>query len=191
MPEYVPVLKVLQSSERHAPRMRYRCPACSEIHQGFPALAYQLPDPIYALTADERDARAIISSDLCILDDRRHFVRCVLSVDVNGYDEQLEFGPWVEIDRNAFSRYSVWFNLAASPGWSQVKGKLANAFPAQEQTTLGLSCCLILPDTDDERPTVKIMDPKHPLFDDQAAGISIARATELVSSLKGYMLILD
>lgn len=185
------MLKVLHKSERHAPRMRYRCPSCAEIHAGFPALAYQLPDAIFALDDKERAQRAVISSDLCILDDKHYFVRCVLGLDVVGYEETLEFGPWVEICQKAFSRYTVWFNLAIKPGWTWVDGRIANALPACTQTTLGLACRVVLPDTDDERPGVKVMDPTHPLFHEQAAGIDLKRATELVSSLKGYMLIMD
>lgn len=185
------MLKVVQKSDRHAPRMRYRCPNCAEIHAGFPALAYQLPDAIFALSEKERVQRAIISSDLCILDDKHYFVRCVLGLDVKGYDEQLEFGPWVEICHKAFSRYSIWFNLAASPGWTWVDGRIANAFPSNTSSTLGVNCRVVLPDCEDERPSVKVMDASHPLFHEQAAGIDIKRAAELVGSLKGYMLILD
>jgi hypothetical protein len=178
-------------TQQHSPRMRYRCPSCSEIHQGFPALAYGLPDAIFALSAEEREDRAIISSDLCILDDARYFIRCVLVVPVNGYEEKFEYGPWVEVAAEDFGRYSVWFNLGASPGWNTIKGQLANALPGNEHTTLGLDCRMVLPEEDDLRPTVEVTDAGHALYNEQVHGMAIMRATELISNLKGFVLIVD
>ncbi|MCB1528600.1 MAG: DUF2199 domain-containing protein [Hyphomicrobiaceae bacterium] len=177
-------------SEQQIPRMRYRCPSCTETHEGFPALAYSLPDPIFHLTPEEREARTVVSTDLCILDDARYFIRCVLSVPVEGYVEDFEYGPWVEVGADDFSRYSVWFNLGVSPGWQSVKGRIANAFPEMEQTTLGLECTVILPDDDDQRPFVQVHDIGHPLYDEQLNGMQLVRVTELVAHLKGFVLIL-
>lgn len=179
------------SSKPQVPRMRYRCASCAEIHQGFPALAYQLPDVIHALSATERGQRAVISSDLCILDDARHFVRCVLAVRVDGYAENLEYGPWVELSAADFARYAVWFDLGVSPGWRSVSGRLANEFPGYANSTMGLACRVMLPDEEDQRPDVVVTGATHPLHAEQMRGISIVRATELISSLKGIVLIID
>ncbi len=178
-------------TEKLIPRMRYRCPSCAEIHQGFPALAYGLPDAIFALSSEDQDRRAIASSDLCILDDERYFIRCVLVVPVNGYEDKFEYGPWVEINAEDFSRYAIWFNLGVYPGWLSIEGRLANAFPASEETTLGLACRVVLPSDDDSRPFVEVTDASYRLHDEQANGIAITRATELISHLKGFVLIVD
>lgn len=181
----------LEITSRHFPRMRYRCPSCAEIHQGFPALAYNLPDAIFQLSAEDREQRAVVSSDLCILDDERYFIRCVLVVAVNGYEEEFEYGPWVEVNAEDFSRYSVWFNLGASPGWRSIEARLANALPTSNPTTLGIRCMVELPDDEDNRPFVRVSDTSHPLFDEQANGMAITRATGLIAQLKGYVLIVD
>lgn len=176
---------------RPVPRMRYRCPSCSQTHHGFPALAYNLPDAIFALSNDERERRAVISSDLCILNDERYFIRCVLAITVIGYEDEFEYGPWVEINAEDFSRYSVWFNLGASPGWCSIDGRLANALADCKPSTLGLRCRVVLPDDDDSRPLLQVSETSHPLFDEQAHGMSITRATELIAHLKGFVLIVD
>ncbi len=185
------MFRPLEIRQQHVPRMRYRCPSCAELHRGFPALAYNLPDAIFSLTAEEKERRAIASSDLCILDDTRYFIRGVMVIGVNGYEEDFEYGPWVEINAEDFSRYSVWFNLGVSPGWRAINGLLANALPASKSTTLGLRCKVVLPGDSDSRPFVQVADTQHPLFDEQNHGMSIVRATELVGHLKGYVLILD
>ena len=96
----------------------------------------------------------------------------------------------LEVGADDFSRYSVWFNLGVSPGWQSVKGRIANAFPEMEQTTLGLECTVILPDDDDQRPFVQVHDIGHPLYDEQLNGMQLVRVTELVAHLKGFVLIL-
>ncbi len=181
----------LEITSRQFPRMRYRCPSCSDIHHGFPALAYNLPDAIFLLSAEEKERRAVVSSDLCILDDEHYFIRCVLPVAVNGYEEGFEYGPWVEINAEDFSRYSVWFNLGVSPGWHSIEGRLANALAASRPTTLGIRCRVLLPDDDDSRPLVQVSETSHPLFDEQVNGMPITRATELTAHLKGFVLIVD
>lgn len=178
-------------TQQHIPRMRYRCPSCAKIHQGFPALAYGLPDEIFALPDAEQERRAVTSSDLCILDDERYFIRCVLVIEVNGYEETFEYGPWVEVSAEDFGRYAVWFNLGVSPGWRTIEGRLANAFPAYQAPTVGVSCRVVLPDDDDSRPFVEITAQSHQLADEQTQGMGICRATELISHLKGFVLIVD
>lgn len=185
------MFQLLEITPRHVPRMRYRCPSCTEIHHGFPALAYSLPEAIFQLSAEEKVGRAVVSSDLCILDDEHYFIRCVLPVSVNGYEEEFEYGPWVEVNAEDFSRYSVWFNLGVSPGWRSIEGRLANALPASTTSTLGIRCKVVLPDDEDNRPFVQISETAHPLYDEQAHGMPITRATQLIGQLKGYVLIVD
>ncbi len=185
------MFQTLEITPRHIPRMRYRCPSCTQLHHGFPALAYNLPDAIFQLSAEDKARRAVISSDLCILDDARYFIRCVLAVAVIGYEEEFEYGPWVEINTEDFTRYSVWFNLGVSPGWQSIEGQIANAFAASSSTTLGLGCRVVLPDDEDSRPFVQVSDISHPLFDEQTHGMSITRATQLIAHLKGFVLIVD
>lgn len=185
------MLQSLRVSPRQIPRMRYRCPSCPQTHHGFPALAYNLPDAIFMLSAEERERSAVISSDLCILNDERYFIRCVLAVAVLGYEDEFEYGPWVEINAEDFSRYSVWFNLGVSPGWRSISGRIANALAGNRPTTLEIRCRVILPDDDESRPFVQVSEESHPLFDEQTHGMPITRATELVAHLKGYVLIVD
>jgi hypothetical protein len=175
-----------------APRIRHRCPSCTEKHAGFPAIAYSLPDVVFALSRDERNQRAVTSSDLCVLDDERFFIRAVLQVPVADQAVGVEYGPWVEVSSTDFCRYAVGFNGAGHAGWFTAAGTLANAFPASESSTLGLACRVVAPDDEPKsRPRVKVQDEAHPLYADQANGISLSRATQTVSHMKGFMLLID
>jgi hypothetical protein len=174
-----------------SPRIRYRGPLSAETHEGFPALVYAMPDVVFALTAAEREARAVVSSDLCILDDSRFFIRCGLSVPVLGCTDGLGYGPWVEVRVRDFTRYAVHFNGSGHPAWSAAEGRLANAFPAHAQTTAGLSCMIRLPADPTQRPAVEILDHDHPIAHEQIDGMSLPRAMEIVSQMKGFLLLVN
>jgi hypothetical protein len=174
-----------------APRIRYRCPSCTDKHDGFPALAYAMPDVIFAMPVAERDARAVVSGDLCILDDDRYFIRCVMTVPVLGCDDTIEYGPWVEVDGRDFGRYAVHFNGGGHPAWLAAEGCLANAFPASSQTTLGLSCMIRAAQDPSQRPRVEILDHMHALQGEQLNGVALPRALAIVSQMKGYLLLVD
>ncbi len=177
--------------KRKTPRMRYRCPSCSKIHDGFPALGYNQPDAIFELTKKEREERAVVSSDLCILDDTRYFLRAVLRLDVAGYDDTFEYGPWIEVSAETFARYAVWYNLGVSPGWQEAEGVIANAMPHPGGSTLGLPCTFRLPLDNDDRPLVTVTDRSHDLFADQKDGMAFERVQALMKNAPGFVLVVD
>jgi hypothetical protein len=187
----IKMLKKLLKPKPSAPRVRYRCPSCTKKHDGFPAAAFRLPDVVHALAKQECADRAIFSSDLCVLDGNRHFVRGVMSVNVVGYSDIFEYGPWIEIDAGSFVNYAVACHAGGKPGWKSVDGRLANALPASPHETLGLACSVRISEVDEERPWVDITDQRHPLYREQIDGISIHRAMELVAQLKGFILLVD
>ncbi|MGE0698878.1 MAG: DUF2199 domain-containing protein [Hyphomicrobiaceae bacterium] len=176
-------------SLRKAPSIRYRCPGCSSKHAGFPALAYGLPDAIFALTPEERADRADVSTDLCVMDGARFFIRCVLSLPVHGYEQSFDFGPWVEVEAADFARYAVHF--VAPPGSVRtLPGALANDLPLFVGTD-GLPCVLAYGMDPDDRPHVTIVDADHPLARQQRSGVPLSRATELVSTMKGFVMLME
>jgi hypothetical protein len=150
-----------------------------------------MPDVIFALPVAERDARAVVSSDLCILDDERYFIRCVMTVPVLDCDDTIDYGPWVEIESQDFGRYAVHFNGGGHPSWVAAEGYLANAFPAHAHTTLGLNCMVRVASDKSQRPTVEILDDSHPLQAEQVTGVPLPRALEIVGQMKGYLLLVD
>lgn len=182
---------VKQSTAQKVQRVRYRCPSCTEKHAGFPALAYTLPDVIFALPVAERDVRAVVSSDLCILDDSRFFIRCVMEVPVLACADAIEYGPWVEVAARDFNRYALHFNVGGHPNWVAAEGALANAYPASPQTTLGLSCMIRTAKHPSQRPGVEILDHTHALHAEQLNGVDLPRAMAIVGQMKGYLLLLD
>ena len=172
------------------PRLRYRCPDCRDIHDGLPDLCFALPDAIFDLTAEERETRALVSSDLCILDDAQYFIRCVLEVSITEHTDLFAYGLWAEVCARDFNRYSVYYNTDAPPHLTAFEGKLANRLPHTPETT-GLVCDITLSNEEGMRPAISIADEAHILHSEQQDGIGLERAITLVGTMRGFVTIID
>ena len=177
------------SAPKHT-RLRYRCPDCRDIHDGLPDLCFALPDAIFGLDEADRAARALISTDLCVLDDRRYFMRCVLEVAIAGQTDLFAYGLWAEVSARDFTRYAVYYNTEAPAQISQFEGRVANRVPLTEET-LGLSCAVHLSNEDETRPAIAVAVHGHPLHAEQVHGIGLDRALALVGTMRGFVSIID
>ena len=139
-------------------------------------LGFDLPDDVFALAKDERKKRCRLSSDACVLDERRFFVRGGLPLPVRGRTEPYHLGVWAEVSRASFSRiYELWTDpaQASEPAYS---GTLANSVPLHF-STLGLLLRVRLtgPTT---RPEFYLEGMNHSLYAEQHGGIEEHRALE-------------
>lgn len=173
-----------------SPRLRYRCPDCRDIHDGLPDLCFALPDAIFELDATAREARALVSSDLCMLDDARYFIRCVLEVAVAGHADVFAYGMWTEVAARDFNRYAVYYNTDAPAHISTFAGRIANRLPLTEET-LGLACEIRLSNEEGMRPAIAITAADHELHAEQEDGVSLERALSLVGTMRGFVTIID
>lgn len=172
------------------PRLRYRCPDCRDIHDGLPDLCFALPDAIFELDAEAREARALISSDLCVLDDVRYFIRCVLEVDIADHTDVFAYGLWAEVAARDFNRYAVYYNTDAPAHASTFTGTVANRLPLTQET-LALPCDIRLSNEEGMRPVLSITDEAHELHGEQESGVAIDRALALVGTMRGFVTIID
>jgi hypothetical protein len=59
----------------------YRCTTCGKIHEGLPmSFAAEFPDQYANMSREERDARAVVGSDQCIIDQQWFFIRGCLEI---------------------------------------------------------------------------------------------------------------
>ena len=159
---------------------RVNCAVCGKEHlRSELELAFRRPDPIVALAAEERATRVKETDDLCAIDYERYFVRSVLPLPVHSREEPYQLGLWVEVPRDSFMRiYELWSDpdQANEPAFA---GSLANDIPSFAPTCgLAINLYLTGPST---RPTIVVADQGHPLFHEQAAGITEHRAHEYSS----------
>ncbi len=178
------------SSAPKMPRLRYRCPDCRDIHDGLPDLCFALPDAIFELDPEQRQARALVSSDLCVLDDERYFIRCVLEVALADHTDVFAYGLWAEVKARDFNRYAVYYNTEAPATASQFEGAIANRLPLTEET-LELACAISLSNEEGMRPALRVLNASHSLHGEQETGVELSRALALVGTMRGFVTIID
>jgi hypothetical protein len=158
------------------------CPVCGESHPVAQSeLFFQRPDVIFEMRKDQREELCSESDELCVLSGKgpkgdRHFVRAVLPLPVSGRERPYRIGVWVETTKKDFARVvDLWAaeDQAQEPPFP---GKLANQLPLN-QNTVGLKVKLQLAGPT-QRPAVFVADSRHPLFEEQAHGITAHRAYE-------------
>lgn len=153
------------------------CNECGKEHDSDDIeLVFLRPDPVATLPTDIRASQVQESSDLCILNVERFFVRATLPLPVLQRDEPYSVGVWVELMQPDFERiYELWDDpdQSSEPPFAV---SLANAIPSFGDTN-GLHAQLRLtgPTT---RPQVVLTLSDHALTVEQTFGISIHRAHE-------------
>ncbi len=66
----------------------FKCSTCGKVHEGLPmSFAADFPDMYAHMNRDERDSRAVIGSDQCIIDQQWFFIRGCLEIPIVGSDE--------------------------------------------------------------------------------------------------------
>ena len=159
----------------------FTCSICGKSHEGsLTDYAYGLPDDVWAMPEQERDANAHWNSDLCQFGSR-FFIRCVLFVPFTERIGKFGWGVWVEVSEPVFQRYREVYehDATAEP---EATGLLANNVPAYSQV-VG-SPVLIRFGTSKERPSVRFPPgASHPFAREQRGGISEARYHEVLVSM--------
>lgn len=156
------------------------CAVCGKEHpRSALELSFRRPDPIIALSKEEREERCKESDDICVINRERYFVRGLLPLPVEGRDRPYRIGIWAEVDEESYQRiHNLWSdeNQSSEPPF---QATLANDLP-NHNNALGLRAQLKLsgPTT---RPDIIVTDVSHALFEEQNKGISSHRAYEYTS----------
>jgi hypothetical protein len=155
---------------------QWRCGTCGEEHGEPPRdLGFELPDAVFALSGEERAARASYDSERCTLDARRHFVRAVLDVPTpdavaEDGDDRVSFGVWVEVGRRDLDAIVAFTGEPDERERPVYQGTVANDI-AGVPGALGLAV-IVRPTSATQRPTLQVLDMDHPLGQWQSGGIA-------------------
>lgn len=157
-----------------------RCPKCGNEHDLWESeVGFDLPDEVFALPQPERQQRAKSTTDLCVLDDTRYFIRVVLHLPIRGEDRDFGWGVWAEVGPPAYARYQDLWDSRDQRQEPAFSGRLANALPSCG-AALGLQLLVHL-NSPEERPAVTIAEGEHPLAQDQREGVYPERVLEWLS----------
>ena len=161
--------------------LRYTCATCNEVHEGLPDVGYQAPVHFYDIPEDEREGRARLGSDLCVIDGEYFFVRALLLVPVPEIGSEFGWGVWSSLSEENFRRYSDLFDADDVAGEGPYFGWLSNVLPIYPET-LNLKVKVHL-QNNGQRPLLELEPTDHPLAVDQRDGIERERAIAMAAEL--------
>lgn len=161
----------------------FTCATCGKLHDRIPlSFAAEFPDMYANMARDERDARSVIGSDQCIIDQECFFVRGCLEIPVTGSTDAFIWGLWAIVCEEVFDKISDSWELAGrEKSTGPFKGRLGNSLSVYPPT-LNLKLQINIQPVG-TRPVFVIEEEEHLLAIEQRSGISRARATELASLL--------
>ncbi|MGH9759625.1 MAG: DUF2199 domain-containing protein [Blastocatellia bacterium] len=161
---------------------RYFCSSCGEFHDDLP-LSYGADAPYWydVLAPEERDARAAISSDECVIDDKHFFIRGLVEIPIVGSAEKFSWGVWVSLSESNFDRACELWNDPARVFEPAFFGWLSTNLPGYPQT-LNLKA-LTHSQAVGQRPLIELEPTDHPLSVEQRNGITMDRVKEIAEMM--------
>ncbi len=161
----------------------WKCSVCDEIHRGLPiSFAADFPDNYANMSREQRDARAVIGSDQCIIDESWFFIRGCLEIPIAGEADPFIWGLWANVKEEVFDEISdSWALEGRQNSRGPYKGRLANSLSVYPET-LNLKLTIRIQPVG-TRPLFIIDEPDHPLSIQQRLGITAQEAENLASLL--------
>jgi hypothetical protein len=164
------------TARKRARATPYRCATCGQFHHDLPDIGAEKPDSWWGVPEAERGRRVQLTPDTCVIDDEDFFIRGVIDIPIRDYHRPFGFGVWVSQKRENFHTYLKNFDTdAIGPffGW------LCTRIAYYPETTLHLKTMAHFR-SGGLRPRIEVEPTDHPLAVDQRAGITLARAWEIV-----------
>ncbi len=160
----------------------FTCACCGKEIAGLPDLAFNAPVHYHDLPAAERERRARLDADFCVIDGEDRFIRGVCPIPVRDTDAHFAWGVWVSLSEANFARYHASFDDEDQSRLGGMFGWLCNRLPSYPET-LHLQTTVVAQDGT-ERPLVWINEAHgaHPLYIDQREGMTKERLGEIYAS---------
>lgn len=147
------------------------------------SFAAEFPDRYANMKRDERDARAVVGSDQCIIDQQWFFIRGCLEIPmVSRSDEPFLWGLWVSVRQEVFDEIEACWELQGrEQRGGPFKGRLANSL-AEYPETLNLRTTVLIQPVG-SRPLFVIEKSDYALTIEQSSGVTHDRALAMASLL--------
>jgi hypothetical protein len=156
----------------------YVCSTCGRQHDEIPlSFAADFPDPYANLSREERENRALISSDQCIIDHDQFYLRGCIELPIVASDEIFLWGVWARIHENDFDQiHENWNSAGRENQIGPFKGRLANSLSIYPET-LNMKLAIEIQPVS-QRPLFLLEEPDHPLTQEQQNGLRREKARE-------------
>jgi hypothetical protein len=155
----------------------FKCSSCGEIHEGSPSFGFNAPDP-YLEQDESVQNQGELGSDLCHYEDEdgmHYFVRVIIGIPIIGVTDPFMWGVWVSLSKESYDHYvETYDNPDTDKGYF---GWVCNYLPYYENTHALATD--VQPEEGGQRPTLKLHETDHELYDDFINGISIEKAQKI------------
>nr|WP_137935947.1 DUF2199 domain-containing protein [Chitinivorax sp. B] len=160
----------------------FHCATCGQYHDEFPmCFGPSAPELWYRLPPEEREARALLSSDQCMIDEQHFFVLGRILIPVIDSPEPFVWLAWVSLSDHNFHRVCELWETEGREQEPPYFGWLQSALP-YTTPTLSLKTHLHTMPLG-ERPLIELELTDHPLAQDQHRGITLARAQQMAEAV--------
>lgn len=170
-------------------QFKYICHCCGQVVRGAPSFSYAFPNLYFDVPEDEREARVLANSDLCVIKPgagaetqaTNYFIRVVLEIPILGATEPFTWGVWVSQSQESFEAYVK--TMGEDQSDQSSFGCLSVDLPHYNQTPIGANLehleCEVRWQSKGKRPKIYLRESEHALAQDQMNGIDWDKATQI------------
>src|SRR5690349_624279 len=114
----------------------FTCATCGEHHADLPkCFGPEAPALWYAIPEDQRERRAELTPDQCVIDDEHFFVLGRIEIPIQGTEDQFCWLAWVSLSRENFIRTCELWETAGRESEPRYFGWLCSALPGYPEST--------------------------------------------------------
>jgi hypothetical protein len=161
--------------------MNFVCRTCGKKHRGLPFdIGFAKPGAYFSIPTRQLDSRCGLSTDTCVIDMSRFFIRGCLYVPIRGIRRRFGWGFWAEVSCRTFSRYMELYEQDARgerpyPGRFSVEDDAHEGYTALDSLRVSIKF-----GAPDKRPTFTLRPSRHLLYREQRDGITLERHHEIL-----------
>jgi hypothetical protein len=164
--------------------MSWICSCCGEAHEDIPfSFAADYPDNYANLSSEDRENRAVLSSDQCIIDSSEFYIRGLLELRIRGAEDPFLWGVWANLFEEDFDSINDSWELSGRETHvGPFKGRLANRLAVYPVPTANLKLRVEIQPVG-KRPVFVLEEINHPLATAQRDGLSYRQACDLAAAV--------
>ncbi|WP_137939353.1 DUF2199 domain-containing protein [Chitinivorax sp. B] len=160
----------------------FHCTTCGAFHASLPtSYGAVAPDIWLALPEAEREERAVLSSDQCIVDGHYFFILGRLEIPLDGASAPFSWLVWVSVSKTDFGRANDLWETSGRETEPPYDGWLCTSLPCYPDT-LRLKVKLHTRPVG-QHPFVELEPTEHPLYLEQHDGINQQRVQAIAEAL--------
>ena len=161
--------------------MKFKCACCAEEIDGIPTFGWDYPLHYLDVPENKREEDIFLTEDLCVIADKRFYIRGCLEIPVIGHEDPFIWGVWVSLSEDNFYEFQDLLGKEKRSRYGPYPGWLS-AHLRMYPDTENLKTMVHIRD-DANRPYIEVEKNNHPLANEQESGITLDRVSEIYACI--------